>query len=85
MSPNVIASIPGFDFNFPVEYLRPALVLSLLTVWVLVGLFFYLNLYTRRRYFSLWTAAWLFYSLWLTLCISMGGDETSPLLTMLKQ
>ena len=39
---------------------------SLLTVWVLVGLFFYLNHYTRRRYFTIWATAWLFYALWLT-------------------
>jgi signal transduction histidine kinase/ActR/RegA family two-component response regulator len=75
----------GFDFNFPPEYLRAALVLSLLTVWVLVGLFFYLNTYTRRRYFSLWTAAWLFYSLWLTLAIALEGGSESRLVDMLKQ
>lgn len=74
----------GFDFNFPPEYLRAALILSLLTVWVLVGLFFYLNLYTRRRYFTLWTAAWLFYSLWLTLCIALDGGRDHPTLTMFK-
>ena len=40
---------------------------SLLSVWMLVGLFYYLNRYTRREYFTVWTAAWLFYALWLTL------------------
>jgi hypothetical protein len=33
---------------------------SLLSVWVLVGLFCYLNRYTKREYFTIWTAAWLF-------------------------
>ena len=80
----MMSEIIGFDFNFPPEYLRAALILSLLTVWVLVGLFFYLNLYTRRRYFTLWTAAWLFYSLWLTLCISLDGGADRPTLTMFK-
>jgi signal transduction histidine kinase/ActR/RegA family two-component response regulator len=80
-----MTNVIGFDFNFPPEYLRAALVLSLLTVWVLVGLFFYLNTYTRRRYFSLWTAAWLFYSLWLTLAIAVEGGNDSPLVTMLRQ
>jgi PAS domain S-box-containing protein len=47
--------------------LKPALLISLLSVWVLVGVFYFLNTYTRRRYFSIWTAAWLFYALWLTL------------------
>ena len=49
------------------EYLPAALMVSLLSVWVLVGLFLYLNRYTRREYFTAWTAAWLFYALWLTL------------------
>ena len=42
-------------FSFPPEYLSAALVVSLLSVWVLVGLFYYLNRYTRRYYFSIWT------------------------------
>jgi PAS domain S-box-containing protein len=81
----MIHDITGFDLDFPAEYLKAALILSLLTVWVLVGLFFYLNLYTRRRYFTVWTAAWLFYALWLTLCISLGADERNPVLMMFKQ
>ncbi len=81
----MISEISGFNFNFPAEYLKAALILSLLTVWVLVGLFFYLNLYTKRRYFSLWTAAWLFYALWLTLCISLQNNNESAILIMLKQ
>src|SRR6185503_1558470 len=40
---------------------HPTMLGSLLTVWVLVGLFFYLNHYTRRRYFTIWAVAWLFY------------------------
>ena len=63
--------LKGFDIVFPREYLRAALMVSLLSVWVLVGLFYYLNLYTKRRYFTIWTAAWLFYALWLTLGITV--------------
>ena len=37
--------------NFPQQYLRAALMVSLLSVWVLVGLFYYLNRYTKRRLF----------------------------------
>jgi len=48
-------------------YLKAALLVSLLSVWMLVFLFYYLNRYTKRDYFTAWTAAWLFYSLWLTL------------------
>jgi PAS domain S-box-containing protein len=59
--------------EFSGEHLKPALLVSLLSVWVLVGVFFYLNTYTRRRYFTVWTTAWLFYALWLTL-VFWGSD-----------
>src|SRR6266571_4612772 len=70
-------SIAGFDMIFPREYLRAALVVSLLSVWVLVGLFYYLNRYTKRSYFTIWTAAWLFYALWLTLGITTNPSPES--------
>ena len=52
---------------FPHHYLNAAHLVSLLSVWLLVVLFYYLNRYTKRDYFTIWTAAWLFYALWLTL------------------
>ena len=57
--------------SFSQQYLRAALMVSLLSVWVLVGLFYYLNHYTKREYFTVWTAAWLFYALWLTLGLNV--------------
>lgn len=75
----------GFDFTFPREYLRAALLVSLLSVWVLVGLFFYLNRYTKRRYFTTWTAAWLFYALWLTLSITFTDPGMNGSLLSLFQ
>ena len=60
----------GMDFSdFSQQYLQATLMVSLLSVWVLVGLFYYLNHYTKREYFTVWTAAWLFYALWLTLSL----------------
>ncbi len=56
-----------FNFQFSSADLKAGLLVSLLSVWVLVGVFYYLNRYTKRRYFSIWTVAWLFYALWLTL------------------
>ena len=57
--------------------LRAGLFISLMSVWLLVGVFSYLNYYTRRRYFSIWTVAWLFYALYLTisygLFLSLGS------------
>ncbi|HSH93439.1 MAG TPA: ATP-binding protein [Roseimicrobium sp.] len=75
----------GLDLVFPPEYLRAALVISLLSVWVLVGLFYYLNRYTKRVYFSIWTAAWLFYALWLTLNMSVPVAVETPFVFMVKQ
>jgi PAS domain S-box-containing protein len=76
------------DFNrvlfFPSEHVSAALLVSLLSVWVLVGLFHYLNLYTRRRYFSIWTASWLFYALWLTLTIRQQNVPGDQVLEVLK-
>jgi PAS domain S-box-containing protein len=80
----MIANI-GFELDFPLENLKAALVVSLLSVWVLVGLFYYLNRYTRRHYFTVWTGAWLFYAVWLTLNISFQGAAENPLLVMLRQ
>src|ERR1039458_10331181 len=67
------------------QYLPAALMVSLLSVWVLVGLFFYLNRYTRREYFTIWTAAWLFYALWLTLGLRFESAPPGTLVFMLKQ
>jgi len=74
----------GWNWYFPREYLPAALILSLLSVWVLVALCCYLNWYTRRRYFSIWTAAWLFYALWLTLSLRLQNLPAQPWLIMLK-
>ena len=51
--------------------LKAGLFISLISVWLLVGVFSYLNFYTRRRYFSIWTVAWLFYALYLTISYSL--------------
>jgi len=70
---------------FSREYLRAALMVSLLSVWVLVGLFYYLNRYTRREYFTVWTAAWLFYALWLTLTLRFPSPDPVSFASTIKQ
>jgi signal transduction histidine kinase/CheY-like chemotaxis protein len=75
----------NFDLTFPSECLRAALTGSLLSVWLLVGLFCYLNHYTKRRYFSMWTAAWLFYALWLTLQLNGSAARPGSLLFLSEQ
>jgi hypothetical protein len=74
-----------FDIIFPREYLRAALLVSLLSVWVLVGLFYYLNRYTKRHCFTVWTAAWLFYALWLSMGISIPNATSGSLVLILRQ
>ncbi len=59
--------------------------MSLFSVLVLVGVFHYLNRYTKRQYFAIWTAAWLFYALWLVLCLTLQTQEHEPFFIMLKQ
>jgi signal transduction histidine kinase/CheY-like chemotaxis protein len=73
------------DLFFPHEYLQAALMVSLLSVWVLAGLFYYLNRYTKRDYFSIWTVAWLFYSLWLTLRLQLPSTEFTHIEAIFKQ
>jgi PAS domain S-box-containing protein len=52
------------------SYIKAALLVSILTVWVVVAVFQYLNRYTQRKYFTTWTTAWLCYAVFLTLNIS---------------
>ena len=71
--------------NFSEQYLQATLFVSLLSVWLLVGLFYYLNRYTKREYFTIWTTAWLFYALWLTLGLTthgMGSGGTNIVFTL---
>ena len=75
----------GVDFYVARESLKATILTSLLTVWVLIGVFLYLNRYTKRRYFTEWTAAWLFYVVWLTLNLGDVGAERSSLRMMAEQ
>lgn len=71
--------------EFPETFLRATLTVSLLTVWVLVGLFAYLNRYTKREYFTIWTVSWLFYALWLTLTQHWQSPDIASVPSMVKQ
>ena len=74
--------VMGLNLALPPDYLNAAVIVSLLSVLVLIFLFLYLNWYTGRRYFSIWTLGWAFYAVWLGL--GPGLTNGSPLLTMLK-
>src|ERR1019366_5030367 len=79
----------GVDLSdFSTHYLKAALMVSLMSVWMLVGLFYYLNYYTKRGYFTVWTAAWLFYALWLTLGFNVQDasvENADSIIFKLKQ
>ena len=77
--------LAGAHLDFSEQYLQATLAVSLLSVWVLVGLFYYLNHYTRRPYFSVWTVAWLFYALWLTLGLTTANLPGADVVFMLRQ
>jgi signal transduction histidine kinase/FixJ family two-component response regulator len=63
---------------FAAQCLQTALLGSLLSVAVLVALFFYLNRYTQRNYFTIWATAWMFYGLWLVIKLTVPeGDLNS--------
>ena len=75
----------NIQFDFSQQYLQSSLFVSLLSVWVLVGLFWYLNYYTKREYFTIWTVAWLFYALWLSLGLNWQTVLPSYWLAILRQ
>src|SRR5260221_193905 len=82
---SVSGMLKGINLDFSQQYLQATLIVSLLSVWVLVGLFYYLNRYTKRDYFTVWTAAWLFYALWLTLSLTAQGVASANTIFLLKQ
>lgn len=70
---------------FSQDCLRAALLVSLLCVWALVGLFYYLNRYAQKDYFNIWTGAWLFYALWMTLSLGLGTPQPASALFTIDQ
>ena len=75
----------ALDFVFPPEYVRPTQVFSLCSVLLLGILFLFLNRYSRRHYFAIWGAAWLFHALWLTLRLVDPGTELGSWMQTFKQ
>jgi signal transduction histidine kinase len=72
-------------WGFSQQYLEATLIVSLLSVWVLVVLFYYLNRYTKREYFTVWTAAWLFYALWLTLSLTVPNAPPAHIVSKIRE
>jgi PAS domain S-box-containing protein len=82
---NQMEKIIAFSLVLPESYLKAAILVSLLSVLVLIGIFFYLNHYTKRRYFTIWACGWMFYTIWLVLSFYIQGKEEGPFMLMLRQ
>jgi len=75
----------GSGLLFPVEWTRAALVLALMSAWVVIALFVYLNRHTRKPYFYLWTVGWIFYSVHLAAAIELAESPDLPFLVMARR
>lgn len=68
--------IRGMDeLLFPPEWSDAALVLLLISVWLVIGLFAYLNHHTKKPHFRFWAVAWMFYSVYLAAFIGVGHSQ----------
>ncbi len=67
---------------FPPEWIKSALVLALITVWMVIVLFAYLNYSMRRPHLSLWIVSWMFYSVHLAASIGLEVTPGTPFLLM---
>src|SRR5260221_6448324 len=70
---------------FPPEWIKSALVLALITVWMVIVLFTYMNYATRRLHLSLWTVSWMFYSVYIAASIRLQESPHTPVLTMISR
>ena len=73
MNNNLLADVIAFvNGAFPADGLKAALVLAILSTWVVISVFAYLNLQARKSYFRFWAVAWLYYSLYLADRVRVG-------------
>ncbi len=85
---NAALNLNFFDQSillFPPEWIKSALVLALITVWMVIGLFTYMNYSVRRPHLSLWTVGWMFYSVYLAASIGLEESPHTPLLVMVSR
>lgn len=75
----------GFDLIFTREDLQAALFVSLLTACLIVALLVFLNRFAQRRYFTIWTVAWVFYALWLLFNFRLLDDRADAIAFVVKQ
>ena len=85
MNNNLLADVLAFvNGAFPADGLKAALVLAILSTWVVISVFAYLNLQARKSYFRFWAVAWLYYSLYLAIAFGLGKWLDLPLVQALR-
>ncbi|NQU09804.1 PAS domain S-box protein, partial [bacterium] len=71
------------DFFQP-EWVQGALGFAFFCIVVVTGVFAYLNRYTERGYFRLWTMAWLFYAVFLAASARLVDQPHDLVLTTVR-
>src|ERR1041385_9214395 len=66
------------------DWVRPCLMLALMSAGMVIGLVAYLSRSTRKSYFILWTVGWLFYSVYLLTSLRLEDSPGSKLLEVLR-
>jgi len=70
---------------FTQEWAQAALVMALFSILMVIGLFTYLNFYTQKKYFSLWTMGWVMYALFLGASIFLEEQPGHAFLIMARR
>ncbi len=71
--------------SFPPEWVKGALVLGLISSWVVIALFVYLNRRSPKPHLTLWTVAWMFYSVYLAASLSLPENANLDVLSFVRR
>lgn len=78
-------ALAGDAAGFPVEWAKAALIVAMICTAVVIALFGYVNYFTRRTYFRLWTVAWMFYLVYLGASFALLESPQVLLLRMVQR
>lgn len=57
--------------QIPTGWVGSALVLALISIAMVIALFYYLNRRIKRQYFAMWSVAWIFYAVYLAAALGL--------------
>lgn len=69
----------------PSRWVGSALLLALVSMAMVIVLFYYLNRRAKRQYFSLWCIAWMSYAVYLVAALALQGTPDFPLFVMARR